>query len=203
MQAVLSRRRQAMKSNKEAKRTKEVQVSSLSETSVQLSEASVLLSDVEASVTAFTQQLSAGFPTILRPDQSLGVDTNDTTSNMNTMSFPDRSLVADGGSAETVTRENCLSRYIEEKWEQLAIKLLKQQIIWSDEKIKRIREVVTVFERAERARDIELSEATRLRYCNEFIGSSASITSRDANEVLTNLAHGGQFARIRSCPLNA
>ena len=202
MQAVLSRRRQAMKSNKEAKRTKEVQVSSLSETSVQLSEASVLLSDVEASVTAFTQQLSAGFPTILRPDQSLGVDTNDTTSNINTMSLPD-SLVVDGGSAETVIRENCLSKDIEEKWEKLANKLLKQQIIWSDEKIKRIREVVTVFERAERARDIELNEATRLRYCNEFIGSSTSITSRDANEVLTNLAHGGQFARIRSCPLNA
>jgi hypothetical protein len=180
MQVALSGRRQAaIKSNKEAKRPNAVPASFLSETSGQLSEASVLLTDVEASVTAFTHQLSS---TMVK---SYGVDTNYATGNKNATILPDVSLVADGVTAEAAAQENCLLTEVDEKWVKLATKLLKQQIIWSEDKIKRISEVLAVFERAERAREIALDEATRLKYYNEFIGGSTNMTLRDADEVFT------------------
>jgi hypothetical protein len=190
MKVALSARHQALKSNREAKRPNAAPASFLSETSGQLSEASVLLTDVEASVTAFTQQLSAGSPTIVRSDNSFGIDTNNAPSTKKTtsLSLPDRSLVADVDSTEATAQENDSPTEIDEKWVKLATKLLKQQIIWSEDKFKRIREVLAVFERAERARDIELNEATRLKYFNEFIGGSTNMTSRDADEVFTHIA---------------
>jgi hypothetical protein len=159
----------------------------------QLSEASMVLSGVEASVTTFTQQLSAGSSTVVPADKRFNRDiSTKTTSNIKKNSPTESRLVVNGNSAEAMAQECCMPTINDGRWDTITTKLLKRHKTTNqddtedklpEEQTRLPSEVVTMFERAERAREIVLDDETRKRYYNEFSGGSANFSSRDTNEV--------------------